>query len=70
MSDKLNLPYSTSLPFNTTSQIFIGQYYDGNQGCAKISNVKISLQYFDANYITGFMSDTFGNYSFHHTIKE
>ena len=61
MSDEQNLPYSPSLPFDITSQILIGQYYSRNTGCATISNVKISLQYFNANYVTGFMSDTSGN---------
>ena len=60
-SDELNLPYSSSLPFNITSQILIGQYYIGFKGCTTISNVKISLQYFNANYVTSFMSDTSGN---------
>ena len=55
------LPYLSSLPFNVTSQILIGQYYSGKPGCAKISNVKISLQYFNSNYVTGFMSDIFSN---------
>ena len=60
-NNEQNLPYSSSLPFNITSQIRVGQYYDGAKGCATISNVKISLQYFNATYVTGFMSDTSGN---------
>ena len=61
MSDEKNLPFSSSLPFNITSQIMVGQYYYPYTGCAKISNVKISLQYFHANYVTNFMSDISGN---------
>ena len=60
-NDELNLPYSSSLPFNRTSQILIGQYYAATPGCAKISNVKISLEYFNANYVIDFMTDTSGN---------
>ena len=45
-----------------TSQIFIGQDVEGlRTGCAKISNAKISLQYFNSNYVTGFMSDIYSN---------
>ena len=61
MNDEKNLPYSSSLPFNITSQIKVGQFTDGTKGCATISNVKISLLYFNANYVTGFMSDSSGN---------
>ena len=61
VSSERNFLYSTSLPFNITSQIRVGQYYSGQNGCATISNVKINLQYFNANYVTGFMSDSSGN---------
>ena len=56
-NNKINLLYSTSLPFNVTSKIVVG----GGYPCATISNVKISLQYFNSNYVTGFMSDISGN---------
>ena len=61
LNKESNSPYLSSLPFNVTSQIMIGQYYSGKPGCAKISNVKISLQYFNSNYVTGFMSEIYGN---------
>ena len=61
MNEEKNLLYSSSLPFNITSQILIGKYFLGKKGCAKIFNTKISLQYFNSNYVTGFMSDISGN---------
>ena len=61
LNEEKTFSYS-SLPFNMTSQIFIGRDIGGSRtGCAKISNAKISLQYFNSNYVTGFMSDIYSN---------
>ena len=67
-NNELNLQYSTSLPFNITSRILIGQDVYGYRCCAKISNVKMSLLYFNSNYVTSFMSDIYGKLMIH--IKE